>query len=1136
MIRYLYAFFKEKGRLFTPFLFAVILLSLIGAFTVKTVIELSGDYKFITERYRVNQGLGKILAKNILGQNELRAFYLTGDTTYIREYRADVDTIHHLLRYVDSIISAPEQQQLLDSLHLVVEERMQFNEAKLRLYLKEGNAAAQKKYLTQYGQELTRVIDSLIVVMQTREENALTVHHEQLMQRTKLTLALILFGGITSVVLLVVIFVKLNREIQQRIKSEQNIRESEQRLFNFLEAVPAGVYILNADGKPYYANEVAKRILGQGIVPNASPENLTEVYHAYRQNSNTIYPTEELPIIRALRGERSAISDIEIRKADAVVPLFVTGAPIYDSNGVLQYAMAAFIDITQQKNAELKLAESEERFRQIIEYATDIIYRTDRNGNLTYVNPVGLKMFGFTEEEALGMNYVNLVRAEEKETVRRFYLRQAASKTPHTYFEFSAQTKEGKSIILGQNVQLLLRDNHVEGFLVVARDITEKKLSEEALRQAKEAAESATRAKSLFLATMSHEIRTPMNGVIGMTDLLLQTELTKEQREYAETIRNSGETLLTLINDILDFSKIESGKLELERRPIDLQQLIEESLDLVAHRATEKNIDLLYFIDHGVPPYIIGDPVRLKQILLNLTNNAIKFTERGEVFISVKEISRKNGHAILEVAVKDTGIGIPKEKISQLFAAFTQVDASITRKFGGTGLGLAITKRLVELMDGTIWIESDVGKGTTVFFRITVGTTDASALPPKKYVGKNIPELQGKRVLIVDDNATNLNILSIQSSLWGMHPRVTASPQEALKWLDAGDPFDLAILDFHMPEMNGVELAREIHVRRKSLPLLLFSSSGRSEFSAEENTLFAAVVMKPIKQSQLHSTLITVLTTSKPQMIEKQPTQRTTMKKIADEFPLSILIAEDNIINQKLAVRLLQQMGYSADLAQNGREVLQMVEKKKYDIIFMDIHMPEMDGFEATRELVRRYDARVRPKIIAMTADAMSGDKEKCIDAGMDDYISKPVRLEGLQAMLKAYGEVIVKNKTAVHTPLTDEDYMRARLQGMLNETDREFFEEMVRTIPTQTNEILSDIRSLWEQRDVQKVIFAAHKLRGVALNFGAIALAEALKKIEHADPSYLLQQGQTLIDDVQREVLRSHEMLTKVLATMMVQ
>jgi len=1134
MIRYIYMLFK--GKWFIPFLSVVVLLVVIGLFTVKTVMELSGDYKLITERYTINQGLEKILAKSVLGQSELRAFYLTGDTNYLSEYRANVDTIKHLLLYVDSIITAPDQQQSLDSLHLVLKRRMLFNEAKLRMYLEEGNTVAQKTYLTQYGQSLIRSIDSLVVVMQNREEQALTSHYEQMAQRTKLTLGLIFFGGLTSVLVLVVIFVKLNGEIRQRMKAEQNIRESEQRLFNFLEAVPAGIYILTADGKPYYANEAAKRILGQGIIPNATLGNLHEVYSAYRQGTNDIYPTEENPIVRALQGERSTISDIEVRRPDAVVPLFVTGTPIYDSNGVLQYAMAAFIDITLQKNAEQKLAESEERYRQIIEYATDIIYRTDRNGNLTYVNPVGLKIFGFTEEEALGMNYVNLVRAEEKETVRRFYLRQAASKTPHTYFEFSAQTKDEKSIILGQNVQLLLHGDRVEGFLVVARDITEKKRAEEALRQAKEAAESAARAKSLFLATMSHEIRTPMNGVIGMTDLLLQTELTKEQREYAETIRVSGETLLTLINDILDFSKIESGKLELERRPIDLQQLLEEALDLVAHRAAEKNIDLLYFIDHSVPPYIVGDPVRLKQILLNLTNNAIKFTERGEVFVSVKEISRKNSQAELEVAVKDTGIGIPKEKISLLFEAFTQADPSITRKFGGTGLGLAITKRLVELMEGTIWIESEVGKGTTVFFRIMVGTTDASALPPKKYVGKNIPELQGKRVLIVDDNATNLNILSIQTSLWGMHPRVTASPQDALKWIDDGDPFDLAILDFHMPEINGVELAREIHLRRKSLPLLLFSSSGRSEFSAEENALFAAVVTKPIKQSQLYSTLITVFATSKPMMPEKQSPQSTTVQKIAEEFPLSILIAEDNAINQKLAVRLLQQLGYSADLAQNGKEVLQMVEKKNYDIIFMDIHMPEMDGFEATRELVRRYNAQVRPKIIAMTADAMSGDKEKCIDVGMDDYISKPVRLEGLQAMLKMYGEMIAKNKTAVSVSAKDEEYMRARLQEILKETDQEFFEEMVQTFPTQMADMFAALQSAWNQNNVNEIVFIAHKLRGVALNFGAIAVAEALKEIEHADPSYLQQHGKSLIDDVQKTIHDTNELLKKVLSSVKMQ
>lgn len=1130
MIRYIYILFNEKGKLFIPFLSVVVLLTVIGAFTVKTVKELSGDYELITERYTINQGLEKILAKSVLGQSELRAFYLTGDTNYLYEYRANVDTIQHLFFSVDSVITPSHQQQLLDSLRLALQERMQFNEAKLRLYLKEGNIAAQKKYLTQYGQSLIRSIDSLIVMMQNREEQALALHYEQMVQRTKLTLALILFGGLTSVVVLVVIFVKLNGEIRQRMKAEQTIRESEQRLFNFLEAVPAGVYILTADGKPYYANEAAKKILGRDIVAAATPDKLHEIYSAYQQGTNDIYPAEENPIIRALKGERRAISDIEIRRPDAVVPLFVTGAPIYDSNGALKFAMAAFIDITLQKNAELKLAESEERYRQIIEYATDIIYRTDRNGNLTYVNPVGLKMFGFTGEEALGMNYVDLVRAEEKETIRRFYLRQAASKTPHTYYEFSALTKEGISIILGQNVRLLTNGNRVEGFLAVARDITEKKHAEIALHAAKEEAESATRAKSLFLATMSHEIRTPMNGVIGMTDLLLQTELTNEQHEYAEIIRTSGETLLTLINDILDFSKIESGRLELEERPVDVQHLIEETFDLVAYRAVEKNLDLLYMIEPSVPPFIIGDPVRLRQILLNLSTNAIKFTEQGEVYISVRNTGAKNNSVTLEFSVHDTGIGIPQDKIEKLFTAFTQVDASTTRKFGGTGLGLAITKRLVELMNGRVWVESNESSGSTFFFTIVAATADPSALPPTKYVQGRVPELQGKRILLVDDNKTNLNILSIQCSMWGMYPRATTSQHEALGWLKKGDPFDIAILDYHMPEMNGVDLARQIRSVRSdsTMPLILFSSSGHSESSIEKEDLFAAVVVKPIKQTHLHDALLNVFASSGKKRFGKSSASVEVHAPMSAGNPLTILVAEDNVVNQKLALRLLQQIGYTPDIVSNGKEALTMVRQKQYDIVFMDLHMPEMDGLDATREIVRTMEQARRPKIIALTADAMTGDREKCIDAGMDDYMSKPVRLEQLRAMITMYGAPNTKALfRSVET--AEEEMMRQRLAEILHETDEQFLREMTDSFPAQSTASFDLLSAAWQNKKPSEIVFAAHKLRGLALNFGAAALAQQCRMIEQATDDAILGMDHAVLEKIQQEVHKAADMLSRI-------
>ncbi len=1085
-------------HLVIAYFFAIATLMVIGTFSYQTVVKQESDYEYI-ERANANiRELNEVVSGMSLGQTELRAYYLTQNPEYLRSYNARVDSVDYHLSVLRRSVTEPGNLRRTAELDSLIKKRRTFNVQKLAVFQRRGEKYADDRFPVAASQSLVRSIDSIVFVMKTKEKEMLDDRKSTTANQTNRTLLLIGFGGLISVILLLVVFLFLHNEIRQRRKVEREVRESEQRLINFMEAVPAGIYIISPDGTPYYANEEAKKILGRGIIPEVTAENIGDMYRAFRQGTDTPYPSDQLPIVRALRGERSTISDIEIWKPDSVVPLLVTGAPIYDSEGTLRFAMAAFFDISVQKKAEQKLAESEERYRQIIESATDIIYRTDRNGRLTYVNPVGLKVFGYTEQQAIGMHYLDVITAEQLDTVKRFYLKQAATKTKQSYYEFHAVTKNGRRIVLGQNVQLLVESDRVIGFLAVARDISEKKRYEEELQEAKNAAESATLAKSQFLATMSHEIRTPMNGVIGMTDLLLQTEMNAEQREFTEIIRTSGETLLTLINDILDFSKIESGKLEMEKRPVEIQSLIEETFDLVARRAVEKRLDLVYLIEPSVPPYIIGDPVRLRQILLNLTGNAIKFTEKGEVLITVKELEKNADLSTLRFSVADTGIGIPADDVSKLFQAFSQVDASTTRKYGGTGLGLAITKRLVELMNGRVWVESTVGTGSTFHFTVTAPTGTAGESLPKKYIRGKIPELQGKRVLLVDDNRTNLNILTIQCTNWGMHARATASQNEALQWLANNDPFDIAVIDYHMPEMNGVDLTRKIRSLRpaSSLPVVLFSSSGRSDFSETENKLFAAVILKPVKQGHLYSTLIDVLADrpdgGRPAARLTQPA----VESLALSLPLNILVAEDNPVNQKLAIRLLQQLGYQADIAANGSVAVSMAKEKRYDVVLMDLHMPVMDGLEATKAIVQSTDRSARPTIIAMTADAMSGDREKCIDAGMDDYLSKPVRLDGLRDMLKRYGTIIHDRQKSSETG-ESRSAMYMRLKELLDQTDVEFLTEFVQSYPVQSEEMLLQLTDAWDRQNFPELMFAAHKLRGLALSFGADEVAEACQFIE---------------------------------------
>jgi PAS domain S-box-containing protein len=717
---------------------------------------------------------------------------------------------------------------------------------------------------------------------------------------------------------------------------------------------------------------------------------------------------------------------------------------------------------------EKALLESEAKNQSFLKAVPDLMFQIDREGTILDCRNEGEMDLYLPESEFLGRKAREVLPPHVAELIEESMVR-------------ALKTREVQ--VLDYPLEVAGSISHYEAriavssentFLVIVRNITESKNAEKAMRKAKEAAESAARAKSEFLANMSHEIRTPMNAVIGMTSLLMETSLTEEQRDFVETIRQSGDALLEIINDILDLSKIEGKRIELEKRTFDLSRCIEEAVDLIAAKASEKGLDLAYQIDDSVPRMILGDFTRLRQVLVNLLSNAVKFTDQGEITISVSSavsISPASAaqippcsvatissvpeaqissapmapissapmapisfasadtdpfasnssaslasatspcpdyafsHRLLKISfqIRDTGIGIPEESMSKLFRNFSQVDTSVTRKYGGTGLGLAISKNLVEMMGGNIWADSVPGKGSKFHFTIL-----AEEAGPGSSCEEDLSLLHGRSVLVLDDGKTSTRILIDCLKRWGMVASSAQSCHEALAWLDEGNKFDLAILNASMDGSSG--LAEAIHSSPASL--ILLTTLGHPEGLDAYKPCLALTL--PIKPSQLRSTLVSILSKEAPvaSALDKTPARTSNKtcempaaRRIVGSKAARILLAEDNMVNQKVALRMLEMIGYRADAVANGLEVLQALERQRYDVVLMDVQMPDMDGLEATKRIRQNFPTGRQPKIIAMTACAMDGDEKRCIDAGMEGYISKPVKAEELRTKLEAITE-----------------------------------------------------------------------------------------------------------------------------------
>lgn len=900
-----------------------------------------------------------------------------------------------------------------------------------------------------------------------------------------------------------------------------------------------------SDIDPNYAYEIAvinnerqneNRILSEETIKHinqALPQGFHDLLNRGEAGTQVVfvdgntYLVSFLPIKNIL-GEQAAY--LITYREEIVIPgyrhdfwLMAAGITI-----ILIFVMA--LVLVRQQSMETA-EKNQKRLLAISDHMQELLLVFDQDYLIRFINQAACSSLGVNRADVVGMHiedFLKRVFEIDSEQIEEF--RKNLRMNQKVEGSLETRLHKDQALHIFEHALRPLVLEHSSGYLLVFRDVTERWQTERFLKQAKEEAEAGARAKSQFLAAMSHEIRTPMNAVIGMTSLLAETKLTAEQRDFVETIRLGGESLLTVINDILDFSKLDTDHLELDIHTFNLQRCVDDAVELTFNQASQKGLELISLIDPKVPRMVEGDATRIRQILVNLISNAIKFTDRGEVFVSVKLV--KEGLVLFEV--RDTGIGIPYDRVERLFKPFSQVDASTTRRFGGTGLGLVICKRLVDMMGGRIWVESMPGEGSLFSFEIPLKTGQ----PEPLILQENVEDsLIGKHVLVVDDHENNRRVLALMLRNWGMTSEVFSDSWEALKRLQREHYFDLCILDYQMPGLDGVMLADAIKEIKAAdaIPIILLSSAGSQELtSLRQKNIFTQVVNKPLRQSRLYNILVEVLA-NQPQRPSKhlpQPPIRLDQH-LAEKVPLRILVAEDNAVNQRLALLILQKMGYRADAVADGMEVLQALERQAYDIIFMDVQMPILDGLETTKRIHQNWQQlERRPRIIAMTANAMPDDHKQCLLAGMDDYLSKPIRLEQVQTMLEKWGGARTPHTSVQQNGTQTLDWnviLDQEIIKDLHAMGTEAFASLRDLFISEGEETLAMLSQDLMNQDPEEIRRMAHSLKGSALNMGAAELSEAARQLEFAAKEGRSDGFQQIFEYINEEFERTKLALNKI-------